>query len=157
GVELNDALRQQYPSIRVIVLSVHGEERYMSRMIEAGACGYLKKNCETQELYTTINNTYQHGFYFNAESVNAMRNAARYRHQDTQNLNNIPIALTDRELDVLKLICEECTNAEIAARLLLSVRTVEGHRNNLLAKIGCRNTAGLVLFAIRYNIYEVKF
>ncbi|PUZ21538.1 two component transcriptional regulator, LuxR family [Chitinophaga costaii] len=156
GVELNVMLSQHYPTIRVIVLSVHGEERYMSRMIEAGACGYLKKNCEVQELYTTINNTYQFGFYFNAESVSAMRNASRYRQQDIQNLNNIPITLTDRELHVLKLVCEECTNAEIAARLLISIRTVEGHRNNLLAKIGCKNTAGLVRFAIRYNIFEVK-
>jgi len=157
GVELNAALRQDYPSIKVIVLSVHGEERYMSKMIEAGACGYLKKNCEAAELFATINNTYQLGFHFNIETLNAMRNAAKYRKQGLKNLNHIPISLTEREIMILQMICEELTNAEISEKLFISSRTVDGHRNNLLIKTGCKNTAGLVIFAIKYGIYEVKF
>lgn len=157
GVELNAVLRKEYPSIKVIVLSVHGEERYMSKMIEAGACGYLIKNCEKSELFDTINNTYNLGFYFTGEMVTAMRNSAHYRKQGLQNLNNIPITLTERELVILKMICNEFTNAEIAEKLFISNRTVDGHRTNLLSKTGCKNTAGLVIFAIRYGIYEVMF
>lgn len=157
GVELNAVLHREYPSIKVIVLSVHGEERYMSKMIEAGACGYLKKNCETHELFQTITSTHQLGFYFNREAVSAMRNAAHYRKAGIQNLNNIPISLTDRELVILKMICDELTNTEIAEKLFISNRTVDGHRTNLLAKIGCKNTAGLVIFAIKYGIFEVQF
>ncbi len=157
GVELNAVLRKEYPSIKVIVLSVHGEERYMSKMIEAGACGYLKKNCETAELFATIDNTHQLGFYFNLDTLNAMRNAAKYRKQGLKNLNSIPISLTEREIMILQMICDEMTNAEISEKLFISSRTVDGHRNNLLIKTGCKNTAGLVIFAIKYGIYEVKF
>lgn len=156
GVELNAALRQQYPAVKVIVLSVHGEERYMSKMIEAGACGYLKKNCDTQELLDTINNTHNLGFYFNKDTVMAMRNAAKHRNQGIQNINSIPISLTEREVLILTMICDEFTNMEIAERLFISNRTVDGHRTNLLSKTGCKNTAGLVIFAIRYGIYEIK-
>jgi DNA-binding NarL/FixJ family response regulator len=157
GVELNTALRKDYPSVKAIILSVHGEERYMSKMIEAGACGYLKKNCETAELFATIDNTNQLGFYFNLDTLNAMRNAAKYRKQGLKNVNHIPISLTEREIIILKMICDEMTNAEISEKLFISSRTVDGHRTNLLAKTGCKNTAGLVIFAIKYGIYEVKF
>lgn len=157
GVELNVVLRKNYPSIKVIILSVHGEERYMSKMIEAGACGYLKKNCEIAELFATINNTYQIGFHFNMETLNAMRNASKYRKQGLKNMNSIPINLTEREMVILKMICDELTNAEISEKLFISTRTVDGHRTNLLTKTGCKNTAGLVIFAIKYGIYEVKF
>jgi DNA-binding NarL/FixJ family response regulator len=157
GVELNAVLRKNYPSIKVIILSVHGEERYMSKMIEAGACGYLKKNCDITELFATINNTYQIGFHFNMETLNAMRNASKYRKQGLKNMNSIPINLTEREMVILKMICDELTNAEISEKLFISSRTVDGHRTNLLTKTGCKNTAGLVIFAIKYGIYEVKF
>ncbi len=157
GVELNAALRKQYPTVKVIILSVHGEERYMSKMIEAGACGYLKKNCEKDELFATITNTFNVGFYFNTEIVNAMRNTAHHSERVLKNLNNIPIALTSRELLILKMICEENTNAEIGEKLFISARTVDGHRTNLLAKTGCKNTAGLVIFAIKHGIFEIQF
>src|ERR1700712_140640 len=73
GVELNAILHKDFPSIKVIVLSVHGEERYISKMIEAGACAYLIKNCEPKELFDTITNTHLFGFYFNPVAINAMR------------------------------------------------------------------------------------
>lgn len=157
GVELNGILNRNYPSIKVIVLTVHGEERYISKMIEAGACGYLKKNCETKELFDAIVNTHTQGFYFNREALNAMRNAGQHRKTGILNMNHIPIALTERELVILRLICNELTNAEIGEKLFISSRTVDGHRTNLLAKTGCKNTAGLVIFAIRYGIYEITF
>jgi len=157
GVELNAVLHKSYPAVKVIFLSVHGEERYMSKMIEAGACGYLKKNCETAELFATINDTHQIGFHFNIDALNAMRNAAKYRRQGLKNINNIHIDLTERELLILKMICDEMTNPEISEKLFISTRTVDGHRSNLLTKTGCKNTAGLVIFAIKHGIYEVKF
>ena len=157
GVELNAVLHKSYPAVKVIILSVHGEERYMSKMIEAGACGYLKKNCETAELFATINDTHQIGFHFNIDALNAMRNAAKYRRQGLKNINNIHIDLTERELLILKMICDEMTNPEISEKLFISTRTVDGHRSNLLTKTGCKNTAGLVIFAIKHGIYEVKF
>ncbi|CAN5438960.1 two-component system response regulator DegU [soil metagenome] len=156
GVELNAILRKNYPSIKVIILSVHGEERFMSKMIEEGVSSYLKKNCATSQLFATIDNTYKLGFYFDTDTLNAIRNASKYRRHELKNLNDIPINLTERELSILKMICDELTNAEISKKLFISSRTVDGHRTNLLTKTGCKNTAGLVVFAIKYGIYEVK-
>ena len=69
----------------------------------------------------------------------------------------IPVELTPREKEILQMICQELSTPEIADRLFLSARTVEGHRNNLLLKTGCKNTAGLVLFAVKHHIYEVVY
>jgi len=155
GVELNEMLQKNYPSIRVIILSVYDQERFIGKMIQAGASGYLTKNCETEELITAIQTTYKSGFYFNNTTLKAMRNASALNNNSLINFNNIPIDLTSREKEVLQFICKELTNAEIAAQLFISPRTVEGHRNSLLIKAGCRNTAGLVVFAIKNGLFEV--
>ena len=155
GVELNDVLQKKYPYIRVIVLSVYDQERFINKMIQSGACGYLTKNCETEELINAINTTYKTGFYFNNDTLHAMRRVSNYKESDIRSLNNIPVELSNRELEVLQLICKELTNAEIGQQLFISPRTVEGHRNNLLAKAGCRNTAGLVIFAIKNELFQI--
>jgi DNA-binding NarL/FixJ family response regulator len=156
GMELNAMVQKEYPSVRVIVVSMYEQERLIYRMIEAGACGYLAKNCDKQELINAIETTLKSGFYFNYNTMKVMRNAGVYKNQVLHNINNIPIELTQREEEVLKLICREFTNAEIATQLFLSTRTVDGHRNNLLMKTGCKNTAGLVVFAIRNSLFEVN-
>ena len=152
GVELNEYLQKNYPSIKVLILSVYDQERFIGKMIEAGACGYLTKNCEIDELITAIKTTYKNGFYFNQTTLQAMRKASTYKSSDIKNLSNVDIELTSREKEILVLLCNELTNIEIGERLFISPRTVEGHRNNLLAKTGCRNTAGLVIFAIKNEL-----
>lgn len=156
GFELNELLQKDFPAIKVIVVSMYDNGRLVYRMIEAGACGYLAKNCDKQELVAAILATSRTGFYFNNSTIKAMRNAAVYKKQSLRNVNNIPFELSEREEEVLRLICKEFTNAEIAAQLFLSSRTVDGHRNNLLMKTGCKNTAGLVVFAVRYGLFEVN-
>lgn len=157
GVELNAALQKKYPSVKVIVLSTYNQERFIGKMIEAGACGYLTKNCEIDELIAAINSTYRNGFYFNQDTLAAMRNSSQYKSADIKNLSNIAIELTSREKEVLTLLCRELSNIEIGEQLFISPRTVEGHRNNLLSKTGCRNTAGLVIFAIKNNLFQIGF
>jgi DNA-binding NarL/FixJ family response regulator len=157
GIELNDILRRQYPSIKLMVLSVFAGERLISKMINAGACAYLNKNCDSGELIVAIDTVYRSGFYVNTATMTAIQHAAGHRNKTTRKMDAIPIELTGREREILQLICKELNNTEIADRLSLSVRTVEGHRNNLLLKTGCRNTAGLVLFAVRYNIFELVY
>lgn len=155
GSELNAILQKNYPAVKVIVVSMYGQERFIYRMIEAGACGYLVKNCGKEELVTAINSVVRSGFYFNTSTMHAMRNAAAYQKQGLRNLNNIPVELTEREEEVLKLICREFTNVEIATELFISARTAEGHRNKLLLKTGCKNSAGLVVFAIRHGLFDI--
>jgi DNA-binding NarL/FixJ family response regulator len=155
GVELNAVLHEKYPPVKVIMLTVYDQERFIIKMIEAGANGYLIKNSETDELVTAIRTVHTTGFYFNQAALQAMRHSFQYKNAPIKSLNNIPIELTEREKEVLELICQELTNTEIAEKLFLSARTVEGYRNNMLVKTGCKNTAGLVIFAIRYGIYHV--
>ena len=152
GVELNEHLQADYPQIKVVVLSIYTQERIISRMINAGAAAYLFKNCEKEEFIQAIQTTYKSGFYVNKQVFEALQRVKKPSNE-LKNINAIAIELTNRETEVLRLICQEYNNNEIAEKLFLSVRTVEGHRNNLLLKTGCRNTAGLVLFAIRYGLF----
>ncbi len=156
GMELNARLRDEYPEINVLVLSVYNREKLVSKVIGAGANGYLSKNCNKEELITAISVIHKTGFYVNSALLKAIQSGANARTNSSQR-RSIDIELTAREKEVLALICRELNNAEIAERLFLSTRTVEGHRNNLLAKTGCRNTAGLVLFAVKYGFYELIF
>ena len=154
GVEVSNILRKKYPEIKIIILTVYDQERFINKMIEAGASGYLVKNCDLDEVIKAIRTVYKSDFFFNEATIKAMRNGLKNKGILSQNNGNIQIELTDREKMVLQLICKEFTNTEIAEKLALSPRTVDGHRNNLLAKTGCRNTAGLVLFAVNNGIYE---
>jgi DNA-binding NarL/FixJ family response regulator len=157
GIELNEHLQKIYPSVRLIVVSVHTTERLIARMIEQGASGYLAKNCDKAELLMAINTVSSTGFYINARVLKAIQNTSSLHHQSMKNMNGIPVELSAREKEILLLICKEYTAGEIATQLFLSARTVEGHRNNLLQKTGRRNTAGLVLFAVKYHLHEVTF
>jgi DNA-binding NarL/FixJ family response regulator len=157
GIELNDILHRQYPHIKVIILSVHVHERLITQMIDSGAAAYLAKNCDMDELILAINTVYAASFYFNHDVLKAIQNSANHKFLPPKRFENLPIRLTDREMQLLNLICKEYSNAEIANELYLSVRTIEGHRNNLITKIGCRNTAGVVLFAVKHNLFKAIF
>ncbi len=154
GIELNRLLHEQYPSIKVIILSVYDKQRLITHMIQAGACGYLLKNCDQEELITAINTVHHSGFYLNEQVLKAMQTTSP-RKQEMKSIDGIPIELSSREKEILELICREYNNAEIGEKLFISTRTVEGHRNNLLMKSGCRNTAGLVVFAVKSHLYNV--
>lgn len=152
GIELNGVLQKKYPAIRVIVLSVHANERLIARMIESGACGYLVKNCDREELLTAIASVMTTGYYINLNVLKAIQQAGAKKLSRIKNSGHIDIEISEREKEILGLICQEYSNAEIAEKLYISVRTVEGHRNNLLAKTGCKNTAGLVVFALKNQL-----
>lgn len=157
GVELNEQLQKKYPAIKRIILSVFAKERLIARMINEGASGYLVKNCNKEELYTAVLSVYEKGFYMNTQIMRALQNSSVHSNKTIKNLDDVPIELTVREKEILRYICKEYSNAEIANELFLSIRTIEGHRNNLLLKTGCKNTAGLTLFAVKYKIFDVVF
>lgn len=157
GIELNAIVHRQFPDIKIIVLSVHANERLIARMIEAGASGYLIKNCDKDELLTAIRTVYKSNFYINSDVLKAIQYNSAHKNKPLKNVNSVSIELSAREKEVLELICREYSTAEIANKLFISIRTVDGHRNNLLAKTGCRNTAGLVVFALRHGLVELSF
>lgn len=151
GLEATKQLKELYPGIKVIVLTMYDDENFIIHMLDMGANSYLVKNAEPEEIKTAIHSVHDNEYYFNdlvsktmLKSIMQKRNVSpRFKPQ---------VTLSDKETEVLRLICGEHTNAEIAAQVFLSPRTVEGIRANLLEKIGVRNTAGLVLYAVKHNI-----
>lgn len=152
GLELTKTLHLDHAEIKVIILSINYRERLIAKMIDTGASAYLNKNCDLSTLKLAIESVFQTGFYMDAATLHALRDMSA-KAQKVEDIG--PIDLTKREREVLTLICQEYTNIEIADKLFLSMRTVEGHRNNLLLKTGCKNTAGLVVFAIKHGLFEV--
>lgn len=154
GIETTKILQGAFKSIGIIILSVHNEEKFITHLIELGAKGYLLKNAEPEEVSSAISSVHQNGFYINQGVMRAMRNALRNREQREELI--IQNRFTGRELEVLELICRENTTVEIAAKLFLSVKTVNGHRDNLLRKAGVRNTAGLVVYALKKQLISLN-
>lgn len=153
GLQAFDQVRATYHSIKILILSVHYSDHYIVTLIEKGANGYLSKNTEPEEVEKAILTVARNDFYFNEDTIRAMhKNLAGKQKRQIMTGEG----LTERELEVLQLICQELTAAEIADRLYISKRTAEGHRNSLLLKTGCRNTAGLVIYAIRHNIFRLE-
>lgn len=154
GIETTKLLHTHYPSIKIIILSVYGEDRFVTHLMELGVNAYLFKNVEPEEVERAIRTVIDKDFYFNEAFLNAMKNRLTNKRQKITLTDNIPSTLTSREIEVLSLICKQRTAQEIADQLFISVRTVDGHRNNLLEKTGARNSAGLVLFAIKHRLID---
>lgn len=154
GVELSRLVREQFPKTKVIVLSMYAQESLISKMIISGASAYLVKNCDREELILAIRSTYQTGYYMNKQTLMAIQENNRFVEKMTL-YSTIPVKLTERELEVLRLICDQYASNEIAEKLFISPRTVEGHRNHLLIKTESKNTAGLVLFAMKHRLITI--
>ncbi|NII27006.1 response regulator transcription factor [Pseudoflavitalea sp. X16] len=152
GVETTAKIQAGFPALKVIILSVHCEARHIIYMIEKGINGYLSKSSTLEEVNKAITAVYNNGFYFAEEVMRTMQQGLQTKGKKFY--IDIPGSLTRREKEVLGLICKEYTTPEIATALFLSERTVEGHRNNLLLKTGARNTAGLVIFALRHQLMD---
>ncbi len=153
GLETMKQLRESQPAIKNIILTIHEEEKYIHALIEAGANAYLAKNTPFEEVLKAIQAVADHDYYFNEQTIKTMHNFMQGKQPKALSGN---IDITKREREVLGLICQELTSNEISQKLFISESTVNGHRNNLLLKIGCKNTAGLVLFAIKNNIYNLN-
>lgn len=151
GLEALKIIKEKYPSIGVIILTIHEAEHHILATIQAGANGYLAKNAEPEEVEKAIREVFRNDFYFTIPMLEIMRKGLTQK-QNPINLDGEENQLTPREKEVLQLICKQYSSVEIAERLFLSNRTVEGHRNNLLLKTGSRNTAGLVLYALKYKL-----
>jgi DNA-binding NarL/FixJ family response regulator len=155
GVDAAKALREQYPELRFIVLTTYFSKSFVLSMLELGAAAYLPKNATPELMQTTVREVVEKGFFYNDEVLAIIReNMVKPTRQKLS--KPFQPNLTAREKEVLQLICEEHTTPEIAEQLFISTRTVEGHRNNLLSKLQCRNTAGLVVVALQEGLVDIK-
>lgn len=153
GVTVLPKIQSAYPNAKVLILSMHQDDQFIVHLLEQGAHGYLLKDTELEELEDALESVRDNGFYFNDRTSRAMLSRLTRRQKIKPTFGHVE-PLSDRETEVLKLICEEFTTSEIADKLFLSPRTIEGYRNRLLEKTGAKNTAGLVVFAARQGYLD---
>jgi len=150
GIEASRRSLEINRDIKIIALSMYGEEEYYHRMVEAGAKGFLLKDSDINEVKDAIITVDQGGNYFSQELLQHVIHKIRSRETETRHAN-----LSKREKEILLKICEGLSNHEIADTLFISKRTVDKHRANLLSKTQSKNTASLILYAIKNKIIEV--
>jgi len=149
GLEMIAITRVRFPAVKVIILSMQDDERYVARAFDIGCAAYLLKNISTDELVFALKHVYNGGKYLCAElSMRLMDNASLF----SKPFEQIDLELSGREAEVLGLIAKGMTNIEISDQLFISKRTVEGHRQNLLEKSGAKNTAALIYFAFKRGL-----
>lgn len=151
GLEATKYIREHYPAIKVLVVTMYEDEKFIIHLMEHGANGYLVKNSEPEEIHKAIYSVFETGYYFNDLLNKALLKKLTIRQNIKPTFNN-DVDFTERELEVLRLICEEKTAAEIGKEIYLSPRSVEGIRQRLIEKVGVRNSAGLVMFAVKHGI-----
>jgi len=153
GVETTRQIAELYPDLKVVILSSHYEGSLILKMMEIGASAFMPKNEKPEAFYETIINVIEKGFHYNEYILKLIREKL---HFGVKKERISSAGLTDREKEVLTLICEQKTNKEIGELIHISPRTVEGHRKKLLEKTGSKNTAGLIIFAVENGYFSVK-
>jgi len=154
GVDATLKLQEEYPDVKILILTMHKEERMISYLMEIGANGYLLKDTTREELEEAIKTVHKKGFYFNQFVSQALLKGLKNKSGKPLTIGK-DYHLTAREIEVLELIAKEYTTAEMADELFLSVRTIEGHRKNLISKLGVKNTAGLLIKAIKEKLIVI--
>lgn len=149
GIETTQYLKEHYPNVKVIALSVEEEEDTIIKMLRAGAKGYLLKDVEKSILETALNEVISQGYYHTKDVSNILVNTLSEAYKSSKNV------LKERELEFLKLLCTELTYKEIADKMFLSPKTIDGYRDALFSKLEVKNRIGLVVYAIKHKIFKV--
>jgi DNA-binding NarL/FixJ family response regulator len=151
GIEASKIALEKFPDLKIISLSMYGEEEYYYRMIDAGVKGFILKNSEITEVIKAINTVMNGGTYFSSE---VLYNVVKNIKSVSKTPRNVA-SISGREKEVLEQICKGLSNQEIADTLFISKRTVEKHRASLLSKTNTKNTAQLVMYAIENKLTDL--
>lgn len=156
GIEATKQALDLYPGLKIVAISMFGDEEYLVSMIEAGVKGFLLKTVEEYELQKAIDLVADNKNYFSDELLPVLTNSLVNRKSKPENAEaELKEELTKREVEVLNLICKGYTIKEIADQLFISQRTVDGHKANLFRKTGVDSSVKLVTFAIKNNLYKL--
>jgi DNA-binding NarL/FixJ family response regulator len=151
GIEASTIAHEKYPNLKIITLSMYGEEDYYYKMVNAGVKGFVLKNSDIKEVKTALDVVYEGGSFFSSELlqnlVNSLKSSAKSK--------DFHAELSEREMEILILICQGLSNQEIGDKLFISKRTVDKHRANILEKSESKNTAQLVVYAIKNKLVEL--
>ncbi len=154
GIDATRQLRHQYPSINIIALSMFDQDNLIIEMLESGAKGYLLKNADKTEIIDAIKSVYKDvPYYCRSTSVKLARMIGKSKF-NPYNTTERPV-FSDKEIEIIRLICQEHTNKEIGELLFLSARTVEGYRVKILEKMDVKSTAGIVIYAIKNGMFKL--
>lgn len=152
GIQATNLALKTYPKLKIIALTMFGESHYYRSMADAGAVGFVQKNVSGSELQKAIKNVMKGESYF---SDSIKKDISSYANSDLS-IEEYNEKLTEREFEVLSYIVKGLSANEIAEKMFISSRTVEGHRANLISKTGTRNVVDLVIYAIRNHLIELK-
>ena len=152
GVEATKYIVKHHPHIGVIALSMFDEISLIVEMLEAGASGYLVKDCDKTEIKQAIERVYQKEQYYCRHTGNKLMQVMARNAKKDDTKSNAP-ALSDKEKEIIQLICQQFTTKEIGEKLFMSPRTVEGYRLKILEKLEAKNTVGIVIAAIKFGLY----
>ena len=153
GIDATKILTKTYPQIRVIILTMYEDDRFVGHLMDCGAAGYLLKNTEPSEIRKAIMDVMRTGFYLNP-FVNKVLIKKNYSKQKFSPSLNSEIALSEREKEVLTLVCMEFTATEIAQKMNISARTVEAIKDRLMERFGVKNSVGLVFYAMKNQLID---
>ena len=153
GIETTKVLSKSYPDIKVLVLTMYEDERFVSHLMENGANGYLLKSADPSEIRKAIIEVMTKGYYLNNFVNRVLLKKSHSRAKSIPSLNN-EVVLNDKEREVIRLLCMEFTAGEIAQKMEISPRTVEAIKDRLMERFGTKNTAGLVFFAVKNNLID---
>jgi len=151
GIEAATIAQKLYPDLKIITLSMYGEEDYYYKMVNAGVKGFVLKNSDIKEVKTALDVVFDGGSFFSSELlqnlVNSLKSSSKSKESHAE--------LSEREMEILILICQGLSNQEIGDKLFISKRTVDKHRANILEKSESKNTAQLVVYAIKNKLVEL--
>jgi len=156
GLATAEYLQVHHPALKIIMLTMHDEDRFVLQLLEKGVAGYVLKDAELEEVEKAVHRVMEDGLYLNEFVSRAMHRkvVARTPAIKTPSVYNSKIIISEREKEVLLLICEGLSTVEISDKLCLSPRTVEGHRLRIMEKTGTKNSAGMVAYAFKNKLVE---
>jgi DNA-binding NarL/FixJ family response regulator len=153
GIETTKYLNKHFPSIRILILTMYEDERFVGHLMDSGANGYLLKSTDPEEIKQGIMDVMRTGFYLN-NFVNRVLIKKNYARQKFNPNLNSEIVVSDREKEVLSLVCLEYTAQQIAQKMDISARTVEAIKDRLMERFGVKNSVGLVFFAMKNSLID---
>jgi DNA-binding NarL/FixJ family response regulator len=153
GIETTKYLNKHYPAIRILILTMYEDERFVGHLMDSGANGYLLKSTDPEEIKQAITDVMRTGFYL-TNFVNRVLIKKNYAKQKFNPNLNSEVMVSDREKEVLSLVCMEYTAQEIAQKMDISSRTVEAIKDRLMERFGVKNSVGLVFFAMKNSLID---
>jgi len=153
GIETTKYLNKHFPSIRILILTMYEDERFVGHLMDSGANGYLLKSTDPEEIKQGIMDVMRTGFYLN-NFVNRVLIKKNYSKQKFNPSLNSEIVISEKEKQVLSLVCLEYTAQEIAQKMDISARTVEAIKDRLMERFGVKNSVGLVFFAMKNSLID---